>query len=443
MTATSASTEASVPPKLAAQRAKYGMLMDASGNEYVVPDYTLKQIYDAIPKECFERNVLKSLRYLCQDIALITGTFLAFSTYNTSDYISSPIIRFALWSVYSFMQMIFGCGIWILAHECGHMAFSQYKTLNDTIGLILHSSLLVPYFSWKITHKYHHKGVGNMATDTAFTPHTRLSYAQSFNKTIEEIAELVEDAPIYAFTVAVIQQLFTWQLYTLTMMGVGEAWFEKKAAREGVENPEKNEDGSLKRTYGLSGSLFNPYSPYFTELDAKLIYINDAALLVVFSLLYYVGVTYGWGNLIVWYAIPYLLINSCVIFIASLQHLDPSMPHYNSDTWTFIRGAASTIDRDLGFIGHYFWHDANETHVLHHHIGSIPHYHAVKATEAIKPLMGKSYRKDESGMSNIMNTFRQTRRACQWVESSTKSDGEGKGVLFFNSTDHIKHSYSL
>lgn len=311
-TVTIASTEAEVPQKLAAQRAKYGMLIDANGNEFVVPDYTLKQIYDAIPKECFERNVFKSLRYLFQDLALITLTFLTFSKYVTPDYIPFTIVRFALWTLYSFMQMIFGCGIWILAHECGHMAFSQYKTFNDTIGLILHSALLVPYFSWKITHKYHHKGVGNMATDTAFTPPTRLSYSQGFNKTIEEIAELAEEAPIYSFLESAAQHLFTWQLYTLTMMGVGESWFQKKAAREGVANPEKNEDGSIKRTYGLSGSLFNPYSPYFNELDTKLIYLTDVALLVTFSLLYYIGNTYGWWNLVVWYCIPYVLINSCV-----------------------------------------------------------------------------------------------------------------------------------
>jgi omega-6 fatty acid desaturase (delta-12 desaturase) len=124
-----------------------------------------------------------------------------------------------------------------------------------------------------------------------------------------------------------------------------------------------------------------------------------------------------------------------VVFIASLQHLDPSMPHYNPDIWTFIRGAASTIDRDFGFVGRYFWHNANETHVLHHHIGTIPHYHAVRAAEAIKPVMGIHYRSNKEGILNIMNTFKRTISACQWVESSAGSAGEGKGVLFFGGTE--------
>ena len=39
-------------------------------------------------------------------------------------------------------------GLWVIAHECGHQAFSKYQTVNDAVGIVLHSSLLVPYFSW-------------------------------------------------------------------------------------------------------------------------------------------------------------------------------------------------------------------------------------------------------------------------------------------------------
>ena len=155
------SNEAKTTRALIQQREKYGLLLDADGQEFLVPDYTLKEVFEAIPKDCFERSVLKSLRYLVQDLSLLTLTFLAFKTYNVEAYVPYILARFVLWLLYGFMQMLFGCGIWILAHECGHMAFSQNKLLNDTIGLLLHSALLVPYFSWKITHKYHHKGVGN------------------------------------------------------------------------------------------------------------------------------------------------------------------------------------------------------------------------------------------------------------------------------------------
>ncbi|TVY65566.1 Delta(12)-acyl-lipid-desaturase [Lachnellula suecica] len=437
MTMATAATKQKVQSDLADQKAKYGVLKDANGKDFMVPDYTLAQIYDAIPKECFERSVVKSLLYLFQDLALVTVTFLAFSKFNTPDHVPSIIIRSALWVVYGTLQMVFGCGIWINAHECGHMAFSQHKTLNDTIGFLLHSAVLVPYFSWKISHKGHHKGVGSMASDTAFTPPTRLGFMRSFNKSIEEIAECAEDAPITALIETVMKVLFTWQAYTFVMMGVGEFWFQRKAAKEGDKNPEMNEDGNIKRTYGLGGSLFNPYGPYFEDKDAKLVYLSDAAILATLGLLYLVGASYGWSDLMLWYAMPYVLINACVIFLASLQHTDASIPRYDANTWTFIRGAASTIDRDLGFLGRYLWHSLNETHVLHHHISTIPHYHARKATAAIKPIMGVHYRSNTSGLSNLRKTFGEVSKSCQWVESSEGSVGKGKGVLFYRGLANV------
>ena len=39
-------------------------------------------------------------------------------------------------------------GVWVIAHECGHGGFSKWQVVNDAVGLVLHSCLLVPYFSW-------------------------------------------------------------------------------------------------------------------------------------------------------------------------------------------------------------------------------------------------------------------------------------------------------
>ena len=35
-------------------------------------------------------------------------------------------------------------GLWVLAHECGHGAFSNDRNLQDAVGYILHTLLLVP-----------------------------------------------------------------------------------------------------------------------------------------------------------------------------------------------------------------------------------------------------------------------------------------------------------
>ena len=36
-------------------------------------------------------------------------------------------------------------GLWVVAHECGHRAFSDSELICDVVGLVLHSALLVPY----------------------------------------------------------------------------------------------------------------------------------------------------------------------------------------------------------------------------------------------------------------------------------------------------------
>ena len=46
----------------------------------------------------------------------------------------------ALWSLYGFWAGLFGTGIWVIGHECGHQAFSESKAVNNTVGWFLHSA---------------------------------------------------------------------------------------------------------------------------------------------------------------------------------------------------------------------------------------------------------------------------------------------------------------
>ena len=36
----------------------------------------------------------------------------------------------------------------IIIDAAGHQAFSKWQAVNDGVGLVLHSCLLVPYYSW-------------------------------------------------------------------------------------------------------------------------------------------------------------------------------------------------------------------------------------------------------------------------------------------------------
>ena len=48
--------------------------------------------------------------------------------------------RISLWALYGFLTGLFATGIWVIGHECGHQAFSESKTINNTVGWVLHSS---------------------------------------------------------------------------------------------------------------------------------------------------------------------------------------------------------------------------------------------------------------------------------------------------------------
>jgi fatty acid desaturase len=77
----------------------------------------------------------------------LTSSVLTCSTYIDTLAVAAPV-TWALWMAYWFFQGAVCTGLWVIAHECGHQAFSKYQAVNDAVGLVVHSCLLVPYYSW-------------------------------------------------------------------------------------------------------------------------------------------------------------------------------------------------------------------------------------------------------------------------------------------------------
>ena len=114
------------------------------------PPFTLKELKACVPAHCFERSTSKSFFYLA------VNSLAAWILYVLSSYIDHPYVptfaSYLLWPIYWICQGCVCTGLWVLAHECGHYAFSDSKTVCDVVGLVLHSALLVPYHSWRISH---------------------------------------------------------------------------------------------------------------------------------------------------------------------------------------------------------------------------------------------------------------------------------------------------
>lgn len=406
----------------------YGTLLDTYGNEFELPDYTVNDIRNAIPKHCYERSGVRGLCYVARDVASLAITFYLFNRFVTPENIPFTPIRALAWAFYTIIQGLFATGLWVLAHECGHQAFSPSKVLNDTTGWICHSVLLVPYFSWKISHGKHHKATGNMERDMVFVPKTREEYATRIGKLVHELHELTEETPIATLIHSVLQQLFGWPMYLFTNV-TGHNYHERQPEGRGL---------GKKNGYFGGVNHFDPASPLYEAKDAKLIILSDIGIAIVVSALVLLCKTYGFYNMAIWYFVPYLWVNHWLVGITFLQHTDPSLPHYSGQAWNYVRGAAATIDREFGFVGRHLLHGIIETHVLHHYVSTIPFYHADEATEAIKPIMGRHYRADtEGGPVGFLYCLWKSARWCQWVEPSEGAVGEGQGVYFFRNRNGL------
>lgn len=227
--------------------------------QYKVPDFTPQDLLSAIPSHCFERSTFKSSLYLLADFAMVAAlvyaatwidtlsTYVHFSTSFASESAVQTAVRYTMWALYSFAQGLVFTGIWVIAHECGHRAFSPSKDVNNTVGWFLHSALLVPYHSWRISHARHHAGTGHMTRDEVFVPRTRehqgklplcpagddktMENVQANASFGERITELLEDAPLFNFLELLIQQLIGWPLYLLFNVS-GQMHFPKGTNRK-------------------------------------------------------------------------------------------------------------------------------------------------------------------------------------------------------------------
>ncbi|KAI0853033.1 fatty acid desaturase-domain-containing protein [Daldinia vernicosa] len=366
-----------------------------------LPD--INTIRKAIPPHCFQPSTWRSLGYVARDLAMAAALTYGALTYIPS--VSNPAYRTSLWVVYGFLQGLVGVGLWILAHECGHGAFSVHRRLNDTVGWVLHCALGVPYFSWKFSHARHHRFTGHMQKDMAFVPQTKPSwFVRSLGDALSSFvnAEVLEDAPLVNLIRLLGQQLGGWQVYMLLNATAGD---------DSMQNLEAK---------WWRRSHLDPFSGVFRPQEALYVLISDVGLALVAAGLYYSSLALGWQTVFLLYGVPYLWVNHWLVAITYLHHTHKDVPHYDGERWTFVAGALATVDRDFGWIGRHIFHGIIDTHVVHHLFSKIPFYHAEEATRAIKPLLGDLYHSDEH---SFMGSLWETSRTCQYVESDPTNPG--------------------
>lgn len=350
------------------------------------PEVTFNDVRKALPKHLFKRSMARSFAHLASDLALIAALGYA-ATWISHEAV--PLWAQALlWPLYIFCQGTAFTGVWVLAHECGHQAFSESETVNNATGLVLHSALLVPYHSWRITHGRHHNNTGSCEHDEVFCPTTRSQLHK----------EMVEESPLV--------QAF----YILVMLTVG--WMPGYLLF--------NATGPSKYS-GESKSHFNPWAKFFDPRDRLNIVVSDIGFFAAVAAIAYACSELGAGTVALYYGGPYMVCNLYLVLITYLQHTDVFMPHFRGDEWNWFRGALCTVDRSFGAVIDHTIHHIADTHVAHHIFSKMPFYHAQEATEILKEVLGEYYLSDPTP---IPQALWRSYTCCAFVED------EGNTVFY-------------
>jgi omega-3 fatty acid desaturase (delta-15 desaturase) len=318
--------------------------------------FTLQDLKAAIPAECFQPSVIKSLYYFFRDIFVI-GLLYAVAHYLDSWY---------FWPIFWVLQGTMFWALFVVGHDCGHQSFSKHKWLNDLIGHLSHTPILVPYHGWRISHRTHHKNTGSLENDESWYPLSESQYRELpfLQKLVRYYLFLPLAYPIYLF----------------------------------------------QRTPGKSGSHFDPRSSLFKPSEKWDIITSTTLWIGMVGLLGFLTYQWGWMWLLKYYAVPYIVFVIWLDLVTFLHHTEQDLPWYRGDNWTFLKGAISTIDRDYGIVNHIH-HDIG-THVAHHIFLNIPHYNLLKATEAIKPILGDYYHRSEE---SIWKSLWRSAISCHFV----------------------------
>lgn len=354
---------------------------------YEKPPFTLSQIKKSIPPHCFQRSLLRSFSYVVYDLALASLFYYIATSYF---HLLPHPLSYIAWPVYWIFQGCVCTGIWVVAHECGHHAFSDYQLVDDIVGLVLHSALLVPYFSWKYSHRRHHSNTGSLERDEVFVPKPK-SKVSWFSKYLNN--------PPGRFLTLAVTLILGWPLYLIF-----------------------NVSG---RPYDRFACHYDPYGPIYSDRERLQIFISDAGIFATIFALYYLATLKGLAWVVCIYGVPLLIVNSFLVLITFLQHTHPALPHYDSSEWDWLRGALATCDRDYGVLNKVF-HNITDTHVAHHLFSTMPHYHAMEATKAMKPVLGQYYQFDGTPFYQAM--WREAKE-CLYVEPD--EDAANKGVFWY------------
>jgi omega-6 fatty acid desaturase (delta-12 desaturase) len=287
---------------------------------------TMRDLVDAIPRDCFERRLSRQLLGMASSAAVLALAYAALVV-NPFWWLLPP-----LW----FLAGTAAWGLYVIGHECGHGSFSNSRRLDRVVGHIMLTPFLYPFHSWRLLHNRHHANTNSIEKDIDWRPLPAVVY-RKLGWRSRHIYKLVRTAFWWAGT------LHQWA----TMA------FDLRQFAPGRE----------RRAVGVSIAVVAAYAAlFFPALAAS---------------------TGLWG-LVKYWAVPWIVAHGWFSTITLTHHTHPAVPFLDQRWWS--PAAASLCmtmycryPRWAEFLGH----DIN-VHIPHHVAPSIPFYHLRRAHTALQ-----------------------------------------------------------
>jgi len=369
---------------------------------------TKREIMSKIPEHCFKKDTIKSLAYAAASTALCLAIGAAAYMYIPMTAAWTPA-----WLAYAIVQGTAGTGCWVIAHECGHGAFSDNGFIQDLVGYVLHTALLVPYFSWQRSHAVHHSRTNHIEEGETHVP-TKATNPKA-QATYDLREKVGEDA--FAIVHTTVSLFLGWPMYLLTGASGG---------------PVRGKTNHFYPTAGAEGRHALFPGPWKEK-----VWWSDVGIFAVLGFLGYAAYLTSPMTVMAMYVGPYMFTNLWLVLYTWLQHTDVDVPHFGNEEWSWSKGTFMTIDRPYGWLCDTVHHHIGSTHVVHHLNHQIPHYHGKEATEAIKAAYPQLYLYDPTP---IFDATVRVARKCIAVEEVDDGSGSGKKMWVWRNENPVPAS---
>ena len=314
------------------------------------------ELLACLPAELLRLNPRKAWGSLAFSLGLSLPAY-ALGTQIPLELSAAP-----LWLLYAVVTGTVAGGCWVIAHECGHHAFHPNRRLEAAVGFVLHSLLLVPYFSWQHSHAVHHAHCNHLEGGETHVP---LRAESAAGRRVMAWRRRLGPT-LFGGLNLLIYLLLGWPLYLLIGVAGGE-------------------DHGWPASHLWNGGPFRHGDrPLFPQSLRRRLLLSNLGLLAMLLLLALAAVQWSAARVLCVYGLPYLVINAWLVAYTWLQHTDTDIPHFSTAQWSWAKGALQTVDRPYGPLLNLLHHGIGSTHVCHHINARIPHYNAWSATALLR-----------------------------------------------------------